>query len=288
MGRATRTLLLALLVCLLLPATALAVDGDGETTFRKILLPADHGLSARFEADDDEIELTITRRGKGQLAFYFAEGEVSAEGVSVKFGRLGEFVADYQPFRTLNTHGPRRHCTGEPKTSTEGYFRGSIRFRGEGGYVNIDAARVRGRLYLQPKWDCDFRRARASRADEDEATLAARSRRNPISFGAFGSQEDENSGAWFFASSSEHREGVSIGRYTFAASGRGFEFDNARGTALIHPPAPFGGSARYLRRPGAPDSWRGSLTAPLLGLGRVHLAGPGFVAKMVPQLPNIE
>ena len=120
--------------------------------------------------------------------------------------------------------------------------------------------------------------------------MAVRSRRDPISFAVFGSHgKDEPSSAAFFASSSERREGVSIGRLTLAGSGpAGFEFDNSAGTAFVHPPAPFGGSARYLRRPGAPDSWRGSLTAPLLGLGRVHLAGPGFVAKMVPQLPNIE
>lgn len=290
MGRLPATLLLALFVTFLTPAAALAVDGDGETTFRKVTLPADHGLRARLEADDDEIELWVLKPKQHQWAIYSAEGEVSAEGVAVKFGRFGEFVADYQPFRTLNVHGPRRHCTGEPKTTTEGYFRGSIRFRGEGGYVNIEAARVKGRLFLQPEWDCDFRRAGASRADEDEATLAVRSRRDPISFAVFGSHgEDEPSSAAFFASSSERREGVSISRLTLAGSGPvGFDFDNSRGTAFVHPPAPFGGSARYVRRPGAPDSWRGSLTAPLLGLGRVHLAGPGFVAKMVPQLPNIE
>jgi len=85
------------------------------------------------------------------------------------------------------------------------------------------------------------------------------------------------------------REGFGIfplyfGRLSFS----GFRFDNRRGTAVVDPPAPFAGSARCLRRPDAPDRWAGSLTAPLLGLGRVPLAGPGFDARMVPQLPNFE
>ena len=68
----------------------------------------------------------------------------------------------------------------------------------------------------------------------------------------------------------------------------GFQFENRRGTALVNPPAPFAGPARYLRRPDARDGWSGSLTAPLLGLGRVHLVGPGFDARMVPRLPQFE
>jgi hypothetical protein len=72
------------------------VDGDGETTFA-VPLEANHGLSVKLEADDDEIELTVSK--KGQQAVYFAQGEVSAEGIAVDFGRLGEFIVDYRPFR---------------------------------------------------------------------------------------------------------------------------------------------------------------------------------------------
>jgi hypothetical protein len=62
-------------------------------------------------------------------------------------------------------------------------------------------------------------------------------------------------------------------------------FDHRRGTAFVDPPAPFAGSARYVRRRGARDRWTGSLTAALLGLGRVRLAGPGFAAGLGAELP---
>jgi hypothetical protein len=293
MGRAPNTLLLVLLIFGLQPATALGqVDGDGETTFT-VPLRANHGLSAKLEADDDEIQLTV-RKGR-QEAVYSARGEVSREAISVHFGDLGEFVASYRPFRALETHGPNRHCEGEPASTTEGFLRGTMRFHGEGDYVRIEADRVKGTLVLQPEWNCDYGSSRASRAretaaDEDEATLGAYSRRDSIGFGVFASREaDEKPSTFFFASSQEVRDGVTISRDTYAGTrSAGFAFDNGRGSAFVDPPAPFAGFARYLRRPHARDAWSGPLTVPLLGLGRVHLAGPGFVARMVPRLPDFE
>lgn len=287
-----RALLLVLLAFALQPAVALGVDGDGETTFA-VPLQASHGLSAKLEADEDEIQLTV-RKG-GQQAVYFSQGEVTAEGIAAKFGRLGEFVVDYQPFRTLQTREPGRRCEGEPWTTTEGFLRGTLRFRGERDYVRIEASRVKGTLTLHPQWECDYGRARASRARdgeaaEDKATLVAHSPRSSVRFGTFSSrEEDERPYAYFFAVSQEVREGIGISRFTFAGTrSSGFEFDNRLGTAFVDPPAPFSGSAHYRRRPNARDAWSGSLSAPLLGLGRVRLAGPGFRARMVPQLPRFE
>ncbi len=284
-------MLLVVLGLVLQPATAFGVDGDGETTFT-IPFKASHGLSVKLEADDDEIELVVQR--KGQYAVYFSEGEVSPEGIAVKFGSFGEFVVQYQPFRTLEEHGPYRHCTGEPNTTTEGFFRGTMRFRGENDYVSVDATRVKGTLVLQHPWDCDYRRAGASRVRgrpaEDKATLVAFSRRDRIGFGVIASrQEDEPPSTFFSAAAQEVREKVGIYRLTYTGTRTaGFEFDNGRGTAFADPPAPFAGTARYLRRPNGPDRWSGSLTAPLLGLGRIRLAGPGFKAKLVPRLPYFE
>jgi hypothetical protein len=290
MGFAPKTLLLSLLALALQPAAALAVDGDGEITFT-VPLQANHGLSAKLEADDDEIELTV-RKGS-QEAVYSAPGTVSREGISVSFGRLGEFVVSYKPFRTLETHGPYRHCKGEPATTTEGFFRGTLRFDGEGNYVSIEATRVKGTLVLQPEWECQYRgRASSTRArvTNEEATLSAYSRRDAIRFGVFASRgEDGPPQAFFFATNQEVREKVAVIRFTYVGTrSSGFEFDNRRGSAFVDPPYPFAGTARYRRRPDAPDVWGGSLTAPLLGLGRVRLAGPGFVARMVPRLPEFE
>jgi hypothetical protein len=294
MGRLPRALLVVLSVFLLLPATALAVDADGEFAMA-IPLQASDGLSAKLEADDDEIDLTI--RKDGQEAVYFAEGEVSPAGIAVRFGRFGEFVVDYEPIRTLKTREPNRHCEGEPRTTTEGYFRGTLRFRGEGNYVHIEAARAKGTQILNPRWNCDYGKARASRAlgrkaDEDKATLVAWSPRRPraIRFATFGTIEEGGKPFnAFIVTSEEVREGVGISRFTSAAArNAGFEFDHSRGTALVDPPYPFAGSARYLRRPKAPDRWSGSLSAPLLGLGRVRLVGPSFKALLVPKLPEFE
>jgi hypothetical protein len=293
MGRLPRTLLLALLALALQPATALGVDGDGQILF-KVPLQANHGLSAELQADEDEIELTL-KKGP-QQAIYFSQGEVTPTGIAVKFGRFGEFVVGYQSFRTLEEREPVRGCEGEPWATTEGYFRGTLRFRGERNYVQIEASRVKGTLAHHPEWTCDSENVRASqararKADGDEATLVARSRRDSLRFGVFGSREKgERPSTFFFAVNQEVREGIGISRFTFAGtrSPARFQFDHERGTAFVDPPAPFAGSARYLRRPNAPDRWAGSLTVPLLGLGRTSLVGPSFKALMVPRLPRFE
>ncbi len=153
---------------------------------------------------------------------------------------------------------------------------------------------MKGTLVLHPEWSCDYGRARASRmlarTASQEATLGAYSRRDAIRFGVFGSRgEDERPQAFFFAVNQEVREKVAITRFAYTGTRTaGFKFDNRRGSAFVDPAAPFAGFARYLRRPDAADSWKGPLTVPLLGLGRVHLAGPGFHARMVPRLPEFE
>lgn len=286
-------MLLVLFVSMLWPATALGVDGDGETTFT-VPLKGGNGLSVKFEADDDEIELTVRKREGGQFVVYSAPGKVSPEGVTVDFGRFGEFVADYEPFRTLQTREPNKHCVGEPRTTTEGYFRGTIRLIGERGYFRIEATRVKGTLVHVPERECDFGSVSASRAPtregDGEAALTASSPHDRIQFLAGASRkEDERPYAYFFATSAEVQEGVGIVRFTYARSrSAGFEFDHQRGSAFLDPPAPFAGSAHFKRRAKARDDWSGSLTAPLLGLGRVRLASPEFRAHLSPELPGFE
>jgi len=225
---------------------------------------------------------------------------VSAEGIAVKFGPFGEFVLDYEPFRTLESWGPYKRCEGEPHTTTEGFFRGTLRFRGEHDYFHVEASRAKGTLVFNPEWSCDYRRAGTSRehrpeVDDDKATLVASVRRESSSrqksitqLAVFGSREaGEKPFTAFWAVSAEVRGGVGISRSTLAGTrSDGFWFDYRAGTARVDPPSPFAGSARYLRRLHAPDSWSGDLTAPFLGLGRVRLAGPGFRAAMAPELPN--
>ena len=285
--------LLIFLASILWPATALGVDGDGETTFT-VPLKGDKGLSVKFEADDDEIELTVRKKERVQFSVYSAPGKVSPERVAVDFGRYGEFVADYEPFRTLETREPGRHCVGEPRTTTEGYFRGTIRFRGERGYFRVEATRAKGTLVHVPERECDFPWADANRMQErrevedEEAILSASSPEKSIRFAAVGShREGERPFSLFYALGFERREGVSVIRYTFVRSRTaGFEFDHGSGTARVDPPAPFAGMARYVPSPNVRERWRGSLTAPLLGLGRVRLAGPGFRAHLLPRTPE--
>lgn len=287
--------LLTLLATALSPAVASAVDGDGETTFW-LQLPTGNDLSAKLGADDDDYDLKIYRRGQ-QATYFGREGKVTPTTIDVKFGDFGEFVADYKPARTIRSREPNRHCTGDRWTTTEGFVRGVLRFRGEGGYVRIDTTKAKAKLTYHPPWKCDYPWARAEtarlRPEKDTAVLIASAgsvAKRRIGLLASRSSEDGTRPyTGFLATSLEIRNGIGIARVTWARTrGAGFEFSHSAGTALIDPPAPFAGSARFKRVPDARDRWTGSLTVPFLGVGRVRLAGPRFHARLVPELLGFE
>ena len=97
-GRAPRTLLLVLLAAGLQPATAFGVDGDGETTFA-VPLQANHGLSAKLEADDDEIELKMSKNGQQSRLLRTGRGERGGDrGDSIRFGAIGARKEDERPY----------------------------------------------------------------------------------------------------------------------------------------------------------------------------------------------
>jgi hypothetical protein len=283
------TLLLALFVALAVAAPAAAEDENASV---EIALQANHGLSAKLASFADRVTLEIHNRH--QVVAYGTEGEVSSDGIDVDFGRLGRIAAEFSPTRTLERSDPPPGCRGKPWTTKQGFFVGTIHFRGERDYVRIGARRVKGELSVSPDWDCPRRgplRRAAVRAAGRAATVTASRPGAGVSFRVFGLRGDDVDGPYtlFVGGVAEHREGIEISRGGFVATGtRGFQFDNRRGTATVTPPAPFSGSAHFARRRGAGNAWTGSLRLRLLGAGSIALAGPDFVAGMKPRLPKFD
>jgi len=83
---------------------------------------------------------------------------------------------------------------------------------------------------------------------------------------------------------------MTIQRTTAAVlRGSRFRWDLARGTATVHPGAPFTGRATFHRHPrgGAPQL-TGNLRVPTLGGPELSLTGKGFTAKLTKELPYDE
>jgi hypothetical protein len=295
--RRSSVLSLLLLVGLLAAAPAAAKPPPDPAHPRvEIRLAADHGLSARIENQGHRLYLRVF--GHRQHVEYAVDGAVSETAVEARFGKLGEVSVEFTPTKTVNTTGPPKRCSGEPWTTKAGFFSGTIRFRGERGYVEIEARRTKGTVEASPNWRCPYgspfaTAGNAARGLEelepegDLATLSARAGDPRRGFAALAVRDpEEGSYTAFAAALFERREGMRIVRGVGATARAGtFRFDHERGTATVSPPWPFQGSASFRRDPDGPDRWRGSLRVSLLGAGTLALTGADFSAGLKRDFP---
>jgi len=137
------------------PAAAASTNPDERPATVKIPLVANHGFHARVETEaDDEIALKIHR--KGRLAIYALRAGATEASLKARFGKLGMIDVAFKPTKTLRTVEPPKGCKGEPSTNREGLFVGTIKFVGERRYARIEAARAKGRMWVnrESEWEC--------------------------------------------------------------------------------------------------------------------------------------
>jgi hypothetical protein len=202
------------------------------------------------------------------------------------------------------TSEPPKGCKGEPSTSSEGFFEGTIEFTGERKYVQIDAARVKGRMSVNRRWRCPQRalQVRALRlrrllvfsseshpeGKRESATLAASGSHCRCYFLATAHRDGNGRGPTnFYGLKIENRNRMEITRMTSVRAGAPtFVFDHSAGTARVHPPSPFRGRGAFERRPHGPNLWRSTIRVPLLGSNPLSVRGNSFRVKLSNGLPE--
>lgn len=230
-------------------------------------------------------------------------GRVTSHGIEATFGELGGISVRFRgrPFSPGFGDGERR-CRGRKSRLEDGAFSGTIRFRGGNGFTEIDSKQTTGfvlRHYRRhcrrdPKGDAiraafeglfgairlTVLRAGGHVDDANVVFEASAIDLRPI-FGARAGLEYTVA-----ARSVERREGVRLTRSVSIeeASPGSFLFRQKKGktprSATVAAPKPFTGTAEYLKEPGRPAGWTGSLAAHLPGAGLVALTGPGFRADI--------
>jgi hypothetical protein len=280
------------IVLLLAVATAPAASPETGTVVNvELKLKASNGLRAQLETSDEET-VTLEFRRKDRLVSYEVKGEVTEEGLKVRFGRLGLIDVAFTPSRTLSSTAPAQGCTGEPRTLREGTFTGTIDFTGERNYVRIEAPQVEGSMSVISQWQCPeeptpFARsarplALSSRGEEKAATLYAFGRRCSCYFAARVHSKGKGRSI-FYGAKAERREGMEILRGIIARAGvSAFVVDRAAGIATVRPPLPFRGQATLTRRPGQRPLWRSTIQMPFLGTAPVNPQGPDFLVSLDP------
>ncbi len=227
---------------------------------------------------------------------------LSGGKLNVRVGRLGRFRARFVPTSTRTREGIDDGCKGEPTTVEQGFFVGSLNFRGERGYTRVHARRARGTVTRIAAARCVTRsssvdsgresvRAEEAERKEDEFRLVAgdgtadtilRASREEVSKGS------KVTPTSFLVSVIDEVGELAVTHSAFVLD---FHFDPGAGfrtpnlieplaEATIKPRAPFSGSAGFLLEDAGTASWTGELAVELPGLGRVPLTGNGFAAGL--------
>lgn len=208
-------------------------------------------------------------------ARYEARGIVGKDRIEASFGSFGRISLVFEQKHVRRLQSGLFHCEGGPEVTRTGTFVGTIRFRGEHGYTQVDARRASGQTSAAPRWTCDSPGSGTdTEADTpDQVGLAASCGQD--GFGAIGYRSveqgppvfpDERSRPTFLASSFETRGRLRVTRLAIAVGGQAdFLFDEALSFATVEPPPPFSGNATFVRGPSGGGSWHGSLSVSLPG-----------------------
>ena len=225
--------------------------------------------------------LAVHVRTARAASSYSVPATVTRSRLRANLGAFGSVILRFHARRT-NTH----HTDCARVRERIGTFTGRVRFRGEKDYVDIEAARARGRVRVTSvRLPCPKAVAPAGRATREAVRLPP-DHRSP-STGLHAKSDDAafvalkvaQKFSGFVASVVEPAGRVLVARIG-VGSGKASEFKvNRRLTsARIRPSATtFQGSAAFA----APRAWRGSLTASFPGAPDVPFAGQGFRARLL-------
>ena len=253
--------------------------------------------------------VVVVRRG-GAATTYRVPARIRPNSLRVNLGAMGRIDVRFHA-RKQEFEATLGGCHGRPPVTEIGSFKGFIRFRGENGYTQFSATRVRGEVWNAFREVCKLsarlqarssrsgptRRARpmtgdASRAkDQDKSQLTelaaawtGRSRAIAVSYASV--KAPLKSGKVFsltFAGAEvrERRGRMDIERSALVVPDNGSlllapSAVDTQNAALTLPP-PFAGSASYGSQPGATPTWLGSLRVHLPGADPVPLTGKRFV-----------
>jgi hypothetical protein len=224
--------------------------------------------------------LEVWRGGKKQrtATAYLARGVARPKRLQATFGKFGKVSMRFHRVRSRRV---TKHCLfGRLLVKQHGVFVGSLRFRGEGGYVSVRIHRAKGGILRVGK-RCHVRHHRSFSPAELEALFA-----EPDAAMLSTSREGVNSTALlaidagkrsaFFAIDEETRAKLAIIRLAVVHRPGRVQINESITSGTVAPPAPFHGTGRYNAFPDGSTAWSGGLSVNFPGAPRFPLTGPSF------------
>jgi hypothetical protein len=305
-ARGPLLLLVCALVALLVLPVASASAKPGYVVKPKSLrlnlfLPASNGYFASIETEGHRrVRLKVS---KGSFfATYTSLGRVSRKGIEADFGDFGRVSLRFAPrsrFTPRRFSGVplppalRHQCKGKKSVGERGLFQGRVDFKGERGYTQVTARRLKGRVVRRYKRIC--KRGSGASASKDKlsqesVSYSSQAQRFGVTRFLIGVEStfafgDEAFSSTIAFSGENRKEGrVGILKLLLVLD----ELDSIEIsppgerplTAELKLPRPFEGTASYLQEGKAPATWTGNFGLRLPGSGLIPLAGPEFEGEI--------
>src|SRR5215218_5752177 len=115
-------------------------------------LPQSNGYSI-YVVSFGHRRIEMVARREGTFAIYLTRGEANRRGLDVDFGRFGRLEVHWSGGQVHKS--PRgRGCRGRAGIVGRGVLHGTVRFRGEGGFVDVAADHIKGTFERSFKQVC--------------------------------------------------------------------------------------------------------------------------------------
>lgn len=280
---------LSFLTCLLVfaagPGVCLARDTPSSVSFEgpqaqaKFSRKASNGYAIFFEMNRGKASLSA--EGDEGSAIYKGKGSLVDGHIHFGLGKLGAIDARFKPNGSIDRLRPPKSCKGREQVVRNGVFVGSIKFRGENGYTQLNVPRVYGTMASPRSWKCpESPGSHPGDTIDLPAMLGAFTPHRRVVFAAIGA-----SGLvpfrFFIAGTSEHLGPLTINRSALVeGKSASFEASKDLSSATVSPPKPFTGTASFKRNEDGSTEWSGTLSVPLPGIESIALTGSTFTANL--------
>lgn len=273
-------------VLLALPSLAVAAEGGHEM---QIDLRSHDGYQVDLSASQTTAILRVTDRKKIGYAEtstdYLTRAVVRGDTVKADFGELGRVSMRFIPSGAT----PSSFCVGSRRrlVRRNGLYVGSLRFRGEYGYVSVDVQRAGGILLTRvadPHCKAQRPEARRTPSHHPKLTSLYAVHRRGIQSTQFWAETNRRGRVDYEATVESGGEQMATYREAYVeASPLTFATDRALSFLSISPPFPYSGTGLVQRNPDGSRSWSGSLAVSFPGDPDVPLTGPEYQTKFTRQ-----
>jgi hypothetical protein len=218
--------------------------------------------------------LFVTARGREVT--YAAPARITETSIRASLGEVGEISVEFQ----RSDRPATTTCAKKKIQFDSGSWVGTIDFHGEEGFAAAEATSARGEIDYELGPFCGGLETGGG-GPRKGADLEVRNPALGPRLSVF--KPRPGAAASIVVRVTEYDDGISIERALgVAMPGRDFSYDPRLRKALVAPPGPFSGTARFDSAAKGAHRWSGDLSVDMPGRSEVRLTGPLLRASLSP------